>query len=120
MPVRDHKPKKLGTLTILMLGLSMLVATWVSAIWVSEALLKATVMTGGLFWALTTSFTSRWRDLSFWMIVALLFTIHVVAIGAIMDRIASMNLYSFLIIGFTEIAIMFPILLIFGQSRKDT
>jgi hypothetical protein len=95
-------------------------ATLVTGIWVSEAVFKAMLLTGGLFWALTTSFTSRWRDERFWMIVALLFILHLVAIGAIMNRIAAMNLYSLLVIIFAEGAVMLVVLFLMGQPSDSS
>jgi len=98
-----------------LLGVFLGIAMLVGSIWFSEAVLKAGLLTACLFWALTTLFTSRWRDERFWMVVALLFALHLVAISAIMGRIAAMNLYSLLVIGFTEIAIMVVVLLVTGQ-----
>ena len=54
------------------------------------------------------------------MIVALLFTLHLVAINAVTGRMAEMNLYSFLVVGFVELALMFIVVFLAGRIRNDS
>ena len=78
--VGNQKQKQLGAGAKALFGVSMVLAALALTVWFSEAVVKAGVLTGSLFGALTTSFTSRWRDSRFWIVVALLFSVHLVAI----------------------------------------
>jgi hypothetical protein len=117
--VKTQKRKEHGTGAKVILGVSIGLATLAVMVWFSEAVVKAAVLTGGLFWALTTLFTSRWRDSKFWVVVALLFTVHLVAISAFIGRIAALNACSMVVIGSAEVAIMIVVLLVTGQ-RADS
>ena len=117
--LRTQKGKERRTGAKLTLGVLIGLPTMAVMIWFPEAVVKAAVLTGGLFWALTTSFTSRWRDSRFWIVVALLFTVHLVAISAFIGRMASLNAYSLVVIAFAEAAVMVVVLLVTGQ-RADS
>ncbi len=118
--VRSQKSKEFGIGASALLGALTGLAMLVGSIWFSESQLKAALLTASLFWALTTSFTSRWRDPAFWMFVALLFTLHLVAISAVSGRMAAMNLYSLLVIGFVELTLMFVVVFFTGRIRNDS
>ena len=117
--LRTQKRKERGTGAKLTLAVLIGLPTLAVMIWFPEAVVKAAVLTGGLFWALTTSFTSRWRDSKFWIVVALLFAVYLVAMSAFIGRMAALNTYSLVIIGFAEIAVMVVVLLVAGQ-RADS
>src|SRR5438876_12103727 len=95
--VSTHNRQEIGIGASALLGVFLGLAMLVGSIWFSESQLKAGLLTAGLFWALTTSFTSRWRDLRFWTVVAFLFALHLIAISAVIGCMASMNLYSILV-----------------------
>jgi hypothetical protein len=117
--IGTQKRKERGTSAKLTLGLLIGLATLAVMVWCSEAVVKAALLTGGLFWALTTSFTSRWQESRFWIVVGLLFTAHLVAIGAFIGRMAALNAYSLVILAFSEAAIMVLVLFVTGQ-RPDS
>ena len=118
--VRSQKNKEFGIGASALLGVFLGLAMLVGSSWFSEPQLTAALLTASLFWALTTSFTSRWRDPTFWTVVAFLFALHLVAISAVMGRMGAMNLYSILVIGFVELALMFVVVFLTGTIRNDS
>ena len=118
--VSAHKRKEIGIGASALLGVFLGLAMLVGSIWFSESQLKAGLLTASLLWALTTSFTSRWRDPTFWAVVGLLFALHLVAISAVMGRMGAMNSYSILVIGFVELALMFVVVFLTGTIRNDS
>jgi hypothetical protein len=118
--VSTHKRKEIGIGASALLGVFLGLAMLVGSIWFSESQLKSGLLTASLFWALTTSFTPRWRDPTFWTVVAFLFALHLVAISAVMSRMAAMNLYSILVIGFVELAFMFLVVFLTGGAPDDS
>jgi hypothetical protein len=118
--VSTQKRKEIGVGASALLGVFLGLAMLVGSIWFSESQLKAGLLTASLFWALTTSFSSRWRDSTFWIVVGFLFALHLVAISAVMRRMGAMNLYSILVIGFVELALMFVVVLLTATIRNDS
>ena len=118
--VSTHSRKEIGVGASALLGVFLGLAMLVGSIWFSESQLKAGLLTASLFWALTTSFISRWRDPTFWTVVGLLFAVHLVAISAVISRMGAMNLYSILVIGFVELALMFVVVFLTGTIRNDS
>jgi hypothetical protein len=101
------------------IGLVAGIAMLISALWFSEGVLKAALLTIGLFWALTTSFTSKWRDVRFWMTIGILFTVHVIAISGVTQKLAGMNLLSMLLILACEVPVMVLTLIVTGHMGSD-
>jgi hypothetical protein len=118
--VSTHSRKEIGVGASALLGVFLGLAMLDGSICFSESQLKAGLLTASLFWALTTSFTSRWRDPTFWTVVGFLFALHLVAIGAVMGRMGAMNLYSILVIGFVELALMFVVVFLTATIRHDS
>jgi hypothetical protein len=104
----------LGLLT----GIGMIIARF--SLGLSEGILKAGLLTCALFWGLTTSFMSRWSDFRFWATVAVLLALHIVALSAVANRMAAMNLYSLLMIVLPEAVVMFVVLMLTGQDKKTS
>jgi len=117
--VRCQEPKEPGFKATLVGGVFAGIAMLVCSAWFSEGVLKASLLTVGLFWGLTTSFTARWHDGRFWMIVAVLFAVHVVLISGAVERLGSMHLYSLLAIGIPEALVMFLILVLTGNLSEN-